>query len=249
MTDYSYQLYSSRNFGPLLKTLKMVADLGYAQVEGWGGLFADDSSVEALKAGLAETGLTMPTAHIGFEMLRDEAPRVLEIAAALGMKAVFAPISPKRDYDAAGWHAFAAEFAEAGKPYLDAGLVYGYHNHHFEFATVDGGALPIEIIVDGAPDASLELDVAWVVRGGHDPISWIGKYSDRIIAAHVKDIAPEGENANEDGWADVGLGVMDWPAIMGALRQTGCRYFVMEHDNPSDDRRFAERSIAAARQF
>ena len=41
MTDYSYQLYSSRNFGPLPDTLKMVADLGYTQVEGYGALLGD----------------------------------------------------------------------------------------------------------------------------------------------------------------------------------------------------------------
>ena len=41
MTDLSYQLYSSRNFPPLADTLSMLADLGYAQVEGYGGLYED----------------------------------------------------------------------------------------------------------------------------------------------------------------------------------------------------------------
>ncbi len=39
MTDFSYQLYSSRNFGPLPETLKMLGNLGYTQVEGYGGLY------------------------------------------------------------------------------------------------------------------------------------------------------------------------------------------------------------------
>jgi len=43
--------------------------------------------------------------------------------------------------------------------------------------------------------------------------------------------------------------VMDWTGLMTALRRTGVRYFVIEHDNPSDLRRFAERSIAAARKL
>ena len=34
MTDFSYQLYSSRNFPPLADTLRMVAEVGYTQVEG-----------------------------------------------------------------------------------------------------------------------------------------------------------------------------------------------------------------------
>ena len=71
--------------------------------------------------------------------------------------------------------------------------------------------------------------------------------ADRIAAAHIKDIAPEGECVDEDGWADVGHGVMDWTAIMAALRKTDARWFVMEHDNPKDHSRFASRSIETAR--
>ena len=36
MTDFSYQLYSSRNFQPLEATLTMVAKAGYTAVEGYG---------------------------------------------------------------------------------------------------------------------------------------------------------------------------------------------------------------------
>jgi len=93
------------------------------------------------------------------------------------------------------------------------------------------------------------MDVAWVIRGGADPLAWIEKYRDRITAAHVKDIAPAGQNADEDGWADVGHGTVDWPAIMAALRAVGVMHFVMEHDNPKDHTRFATRSIATAKGF
>jgi len=249
MTDFSYQLYSSRNFGPLEETLKMLGELGYAQAEGWGGLYANAQAVETLKANLARNGLTMPTGHIGFEQLRDDPATVLGFARALDMKVLIAPIAPGRDMDVAGWETFAAELNEAAKPYLDAGFGFGYHNHHFEFFDKGGARLPIEIIMDVAPDALLEMDVAWVHRGGHDPLKWIARYGDRLCAAHIKDIAPEGEKADEDGWADVGTGIMDWATIMAALGQTKCSYFVMEHDNPSGDRRYATRSIVAAKKF
>ena len=48
---------------------------------------------------------------------------------------------------------------------------------------------------------------------------------------------------DEDGWADVGDGVIDWRATFDALAKTNCRHFVAEHDNPSDGARFARRSI------
>ena len=37
--------------------------------------------------------------------------------------------------------------------------------------------------------------------------------------------------------------------IIAALRKIGVRHFVMEHDNPKDDARFATRSIASAKSF
>jgi sugar phosphate isomerase/epimerase len=249
MTDFSYQLYSSRNFPPLADTLRMLADLGYAQVEGYGALYADPSSLGVLEKGLADTGLAMPTGHVSLDMCRDDPKRVLEIAKALDMKGVIVPfIMPdQRPKDAAGWANFGADLAKIGKVYQDAGLFFGYHNHDFEMVPLAGGELPLDILLAADDSLMLEFDVAWSVRGNYDPLKVIARHGRRLKAAHVKDIAPAGQNAKEDGWADVGHGTMDWPALMNALRKVGCTYFVMEHDNPSDHRRFASRALAAAK--
>ncbi|MCJ8325394.1 MAG: sugar phosphate isomerase/epimerase [Rhizobiales bacterium] len=251
MTDFSYQLYSSRNFPPLSETLKMLGQLGYKQVEGYGGLYADLTELEALKADLKANGLHMATGHFGFEMVRDESARVLEIAKELNMEGIFVPAIPaeERQKDAAGWRAFGKELAAAGAPYWAAGLTFGWHNHAFEFAVTETGEMPLDLILEADERLALEFDVAWGVIGKQDPIAWIEKYADRIVAAHVKDIAPAGECTDEDGWADVGQGTMDWSGIMVALKKTNAKYFVMEHDNPSDAARFAKRSIAAAKQL
>ena len=113
-----------------------------------------------------------------------------------------------------------------------------------------GGAISLlEAMMDASPSLNLELDLGWVQRAGHDPVEWINKYAGRISAAHIKDIAPTGECADEDGWADVGHGTMDWPAITAALAAAGVSHFVIEHDNPSDHERFARRSLATASTF
>ena len=61
--------------------------------------------------------------------------------------------------------------------------------------------------------------MAWVIRGGADPLKWISDYGKRIVAVHVKDIAPAGQNADEDGWADVGHGTVDWKGLIKALKE------------------------------
>lgn len=251
MTDFSYQLYSSRMFPPLGNTLQMLADLGYAQVEGFGALYGDADAVAQVEAGLKDTGLVMPTGHFGLDMCRDDPNGVIDIAHRLGVKAVIIPYIQLEDRptDAAGWTAYGQGLAEAGKPFLDAGLQIGYHNHDFEYVALADGHMPIDLILHASPDTQLEYDVAWAVRAGADPMTSITKYGSRILCAHLKDIAAPGENEDEDGWADVGHGTMDWATLFNALKDGGTSYFIMEHDKPSDHQRFATRALAAAQSF
>ncbi len=248
---FSYQLYSSRNFPPMDATFRMVAAAGYTAVEGYGALYADDAAVAATKAGLAATGLTMPTGHFGLGQLETDVDKVLGIAKSLNMERLYCPyvMPDDRPTDAAGWVAFGKRLQSAGAPYKAAGYGFGWHNHDFEFKALPDGSFPQDRIFEGGPGLEWEMDVAWVIRGGADPLAWITKYKDRITAAHVKDIAPAGENKDEDGWSDVGHGTVDWKTILAALRGIGVQHFVMEHDNPKDDARFATRSIASAKAF
>ncbi|SLN58503.1 sugar phosphate isomerase/epimerase family protein [Roseisalinus antarcticus] len=248
MTTISYQLYCSRNFPPLADTLTMLAGLGYKEVEGYGGLYDDPAR---LKDQLTSNGLAMTTGHFGLSMVEDTPAQAINVARTMGMKAVMVPAIPPemRPTDAAGWAAFGKRLAEAGKPVLDAGFRFGWHNHAFEFDTVDGDLLPLDLILAGSDDLGIELDLGWVRVAGHDPVEWIAKYGPRMIAAHVKDIAPDGEATDEDGWADVGHGIMDWPAIHTALQAQSVTHYVIEHDNPTDHERFARRSLATVQAF
>lgn len=250
MTEFSYQLYSSRNFPPLDDTLKMVAALGYTQVEGFGGLYPTPEAATELRGKLDASGLSMPTGHVGLDAIEADPQAAIATAKALGMTTVLVPhiAEEKRPSDAAGWTAFGQRIAEAGKPVMDAGFDYGWHNHAFEMERC-GGDYVLDLILAGSDDLKAELDLAWIRIGGEKPVDWIEKYASRLVAVHLKDIAPKGEAADEDGWADVGHGTMDWPAINAALAGTAVKYRVMEHDNPNDHERFARRSIEAARNF
>jgi sugar phosphate isomerase/epimerase len=249
MNPISYQLYSSRNFQPLSETLSMLGKLGYAQVEGFAGLFPAGVDTGALRAELDVNGLHMATCHFGLDAVRDSPDTVIAHAKALEIEAVFVPAVPpeQRTQDAAGWTQLGNTLAEVAKPLQDAGLTVGWHNHAFEFAQIDGTALPLELILAGDDSLALELDVAWSVIGKQNPANWIERYRDRLVSVHVKDIAADGECADEDGWADVGHGTMNWAGILAALDGAPVRYFIMEHDNPSDHQRFASRSIESWR--
>lgn len=246
--DYSFQLYSARNSGPVTDVLPKLKTLGYVQVEGYGGLFGDAAG---LAAALKQNGLAMPSGHFGLDMLKDT-DAAMKIAEMLGMTTLICPAIPKeeRGQEEAKWVALAETLAGLGETYTKAGFKFGWHNHDFEFHPTASGKLPLEIILDTAKGLIWECDVAWVVRGQHDPVAWMQRYADRVTAIHVKDIAPAGECVDEDGWADVGQGVIDWKSVMAFVKkETKAGLFVMEHDNPSDVDRFARRSIEFCRKL
>lgn len=243
MTDLSYQLYSSRNFPPLADTLKLLSGIGYKSVETYGGLLEDP---DALEAALAGTGLTVGSSHVGLDALENQLPQVIDTAQRFAMKSLFCPflMPDLRPSDADGWRAFGAKLQSISDELASHGLSFGWHNHDFEFVALPGGEIPMDLILEGGPTIPWEADIAWIVRGGRDPVAYINKYGDRISAIHIKDIAPTGECVDEDGWADVGEGVMDWSAILSALQPLDVKHYVMEHDNPNDHERFARRSFS-----
>lgn len=246
--DFSIQLYSLRNEGSLAESLKTLKQLGYTQVEGWGGQFAD---VPALEAALKGAGLVMPTAHIGYAQLEDT-EAAIKIAKTLGIKTIYCPAPPTADYreGKGNWAELAAGLDRIGKALNAAGVGFGYHNHHWEFQRAADGKVPMDILLAGAPGLEWEMDLAWVIKGDADPVEWMDKYGSRITAVHVKDIAPVGEALDEDGWADVGFGRLDWKSLIGTIRaKTKAKYFVAEHDKPSDASRFARRSIESVKKW
>lgn len=248
MTELSFQLYSARNYPDQSEFLSKLAALGYRQVEGYGGLYADAAG---LAADLKKNGLAMPTGHFGIDQLKDTAG-ALKIAETIGMKRIYCPfIMPdQRSEDESKWLELAETLARLGETYTAEGYGFGWHNHDFEFKATTSGRTPMEIILETAPKIEWECDIAWVIRGKADPIAWFDKYGDRITAVHVKDIAPAGEKTDEDGWADVGHGVVGWDDLITKVTsKTKAQYFVAEHDKPSDPVRFATQSIATAKNW
>ncbi len=239
----SFQLYSARNAADQIQCLNQLAALGYTHVEGFAGVYEDPS---AYAAALAENNMQMLSGHFSVQALEEQLDDVLKTATTLSMQMIFAPNLQvhERPTNAVGWKAFAHRLAAIGEKVTAAGFKFGWHNHQFEFIELASGELPIDIILEHAPALMWEADLAWIKRAGKDPKAFITRYADRIIAIHVKDIAKEGEKLDEDGWADVGTGVVDWRDLLetqqrlipNALR-------VMEHDNPSDITRFARESI------
>jgi sugar phosphate isomerase/epimerase len=247
--NWSFQLYSARNFQPWEGVLATLGKLGYTQVEGFGGVYENP---KAFRGELDKNGLSMPTGHFSIDALEKDFDGVRGTAEALGIKLLICPylMAEDRPSDAAGWRGFGERLAKVGEVASKAGYGFAWHNHDFEFKALADGSVPQDHILSAAPAIGWEMDLAWVVRGGADPLPWIEKHGKRIVAVHVKDIARPGEGLDEDGWSDVGHGTIDWAGLIKLLRaKSAAKYFVMEQDNPNDIERFARRSLASVKAY
>ncbi|MDG1407499.1 MAG: sugar phosphate isomerase/epimerase [Octadecabacter sp.] len=239
------QLYSMRDCADQIDLLAQLPSVGITQVEGYGGVYGD---VAGYRAAMDANGITMASGHMGLDDIEGDFDATMGIVQTLGIKRLFAPYLEEKDRPdtANGWAAFGQRLNAAAQKYADRGITFGWHNHDFEFVALAEGTTPMDVLLDAAPDIAWEADLAWIVRGGRDPIEYIQRYAGRLSAIHVKDIAVAGTNMDEDGWCDLGAGIMDWDALLQACRTaSNDLIYALEHDKPSDPIGYSTRSAAA----
>ncbi len=239
------QLYSMRDCADQIALLAELPALGITKVEGYGGVYGDPV---AYRAAMDANGITMASGHMALDDIEADFDATMKSISTLGISRVFAPYLKEKDRPdtSEGWAALGKRLNAAGKKYADRGITFGWHNHDFEFFALSDGSIPLDVLLEAAPDSSWEADLAWIVRGKRDPIAYINRYADRLSAIHVKDIAPAGENLDEDGWSDLGAGTMDWSALLQACRTASDDLiYALEHDKPSDPVDYATRSAVA----
>jgi len=241
----SIQLYTMRSLKHLPTILDTVAEAGFRHVETVGSHLDDPTTT---KAELDARGLKVSSSHVGLAALRDRPEAVIEACRTLGVDQLFMPAvsADQRDMPADGWRALGHELGGMAERLRAQDIELGYHNHDWELAPKEGGRTALELLFETAGGSPLtwQVDVAWLVRGKADPKRWLERYRGRVASAHVKDLAPAGRNQDEDGWADVGAGVLDWRDLWQAWRDAGARWMVVEHDKPKDPARTARASFA-----
>lgn len=243
--NLSIQLYTLRSLEDVDRILDTVAGAGYRYVETVGSHLDNAADI---RRKLDARGLKASSSHVSMAALREKPDAVIEACRTLGFTDLFMPAVPQeqREMAADGWRSLGQELGRIAERFQREGIRLGYHNHHWELKPKEGSKTALEIIFEAAQGSPLawQVDVAWLVRGNVEPKEWIGCYRDRITAAHVKDIAPAGQNEDQDGWADVGAGVLNWRELWRTCREAGAKWMVVEHDKPADPAQTARASFA-----
>lgn len=227
------QMYTLRNVASLEEQLKIVHDAGIHAVETVG---TQNASAADLKRLLDKYSIKVVSTHVQLSDLRSDLDKVVAFNKSIGNSVLVVPYLKKeeRPTDAAGWTALGKELGAISNKVRAKGMTLAYHNHDFEIVDFNGKT-GLELMFEGAgPKLEAELDLAWIARAGYDPAALLGKFRGRVFAVHAKDNAPTGQAKEEDGFAALGKGVLNWNAILPAAARAGVRWYIIEHDHPLD---------------
>lgn len=226
------QLYTVRSLmNDLPGTLKAIRKIGYSNVETFVAEYK--MSAHDLRAAILDAGLTVPSAHFGYEDFDSR----FEYAKDLGVECVVCSIIPATIANSAdGYKRGADQYNTWGAKAKTMGLRFGFHNHNVEFKEY-GGTTGLEILLKNT-DPSLvqwQMDCYWVAQSGHDPVAMLRQYGHRIQSLHVKDRLPNVAASTDTGpasqhFTEVGMGTLDWPAILSITGKDHVPYLFVEQD-------------------
>lgn len=222
-------------------TLAKVAKIGYNSVEGatytGSEKFYGMEPAAFLKL-LKANGLVMLSSHY---RLGEEQPkggivkgtilhdwdRAIDDAATVGLKyMVCAFLSPGERGTLDHYKYVADQLNIAGERCKKSGIQLCYHNHNFEFIK-QGDTYPYDILLGTDKNlVKMEMDIYWITKASQDPIKLFAEHPGRFPLWHLKDM----DKTPEQGFAEVGNGIIDFKEIFRHKKEAGLQYFFVEQD-------------------
>lgn len=215
-------------------TLKSMAEMGYKSVEmcspkGYKGLGFDaliGMKGSEMKTIINDCGLIFESTHYGMAELRDTLDECIEFAADSGQKQIIlSSFGLPARAAMADWLKAAEELNKMGEKTKKSGIQMGFHNHHTEFAKIDGKLIYDELLRVFDPElVKMQFQVA-VISEGYKASEYFTKYPGRFISAHLADWS-----STERKNVVLGKGVVDWKAFFASAKKGGIKNIFVEMD-------------------
>lgn len=214
-------------------TLSAIKEMGYdaVQISGVGKVTKELAVTYKEVCKMLE--LEICATHAGLNDYEDDLEWIIEYHRMWGCQYAGIGSMPVELRHSEGVYEFAKRANIVGEKLKEAGIHLVYHNHRFEFEK-NGDKNWMEILFESFNPSFVEyeLDTHWVQAGGGNPEAWIRKVDGRMGVVHFKDLQIV---KDEQHFAEIGKGNLDWKGIVKACRETGVKYAAVEQDSYTDD--------------
>lgn len=224
LNDFSIQLYSVREETDkdFFAVLKQLGDIGYTGVEFAG---YNDIPAKEMKKALEENKLKSVGSHISLEKLMNSLEQEIEYNQILGTKYIVCPSAEMETRDDA--LKLAATLDPIAEKLDEAGFMFAYHNHDFEFKK-DHDEYLLDILFQHTckKKVCMELDLYWAAYAGVDGLAYMEKYIGRVKMLHLKQIKDE----QSKQCVDLNEGIIDFKEVITRAQKIGVKEFILEQE-------------------
>lgn len=228
------QLYTLRDtiFKDTKGVLEKVAAFGYQELEAFsyrdGKVFGMDYTefntlVKSLK-------MKVTSGHYSLDLIKgDPWKKAVDDAKKNGQEFMVMPYLQEPDRRTIDqYKTICADLNAAGEVCNAAGIRFQYHNHAFEFDTVDG-QIPFDVMMKelDPKKVGIELDLYWTIFAGKDPVKYFEAFPGRFEQWHIKDMSKIDNKKN----TSVGTGSIDFKTLLTKAKLAGLKHAYVEHDS------------------
>ena len=218
-------------------TLKMMADMGYSRIEmcspkgyaeiGFGPLAKMKTS--DLRKSIADAGFGCISCHFGFgELTDDKIDESIEFAKEMGLtQMICSTFWLQKTATLSDYQAAADKLNKAAEKIKQAGLQTGFHNHEFEFATLDGQLIYDALMNRFDPELVKMQFQTEVINLGYKASTYFNKYPGRFISSHLSDWTSDKKEV------PIGQGIIDWKEFFVAAKTGEVKNFFVEMSLPN----------------
>ncbi|WP_294276063.1 sugar phosphate isomerase/epimerase [uncultured Chryseobacterium sp.] len=222
------------------KTLEKLAEMGFTDLEiyGYNGTFFGRTANE-FNSILKNTGQrvvsshhTTGIAHPDQGTLLHDWEKTVEDMKTIGAEYMVCSYIFPEERTPENYRKLPGILNTAGAVVRKAGMQLAYHNHDFEFETMDDtGNVYDFILKNSSPElVKMELDLYWIAKAGLDPLDYFEQYPGRFPLWHVKDM-----KAGTKDFTEIGNGILDFKRIFNKQKQAGLKHWFLEQDSSDKD--------------
>lgn len=221
------QLYSVRKemLADATGTLKQLAKIGYKELESARSQKGNYYGLtpKEIKSITKDLGMTLRSGHVGIDK---DWQRSMDEAAEAGQEYLICSSMPSNGQTVSNYEKVADMFSKAAEECKKANLVFGYHNHDYEFEK-DNGKVLYDILLDKTDPhlVKMELDLGWVVVTGNDPDQYFDRYPGRFPLWHLKDM-----NVAKKHSTEFGKGQLNITGMLSSAKKSGMKHFFVEQE-------------------
>jgi len=204
------------------KTVKAVAEMGYAGVEfaGYGKYGKDPKGLKKL---LDDCGLKVAGSHTKINLKGDGLEKLIDFHKTIGNKYLIIPGMRHKGIE--GWKKAAKDLSEIAEKLKEHDMYTGYHAHGHDFKKIDGTTTWEAFFDAGSKDLVMQMDTGNCLGGGGDPYALIKKYPGQSKTVHLKDHFKGKKGV-------LGEGTVKWKEVLTMCETIGgTEWYIIEQES------------------